>query len=137
MNPDELLASAPPYPERIVCLTEETTEILYSIGAGDRVVGGEDICVESRSQQGAQGRIYDPAEIARRTPEIIVASWCGRRVEKDKIRARPGWESVPAVVHDRIHEIDSTIFLQPGPAALTDGIEELARVVHAAAQEQS
>lgn len=271
MNLDALLDSAPRYPERIVCMTEETTEILYEIGAGDRVVGvsgftkrpeaarakptistfldanydeidklrpdlvlgfsdlqadiardlakrgvpvylfnqrsiaeilqtvrvvgalvgaapaaeelaarleanvrrhaeaardlprrprvfleewheplisgirwtsemvevvgGEDICVETRDQQAAAGRIFDPEEIARRAPDVIVASWCGRKVEPDKIRARAGWSDVPAVRNDRIFEIDSTIFLQPGPAALTDGIDELARIVRVVATE--
>lgn len=93
------------------------------------IVGGVDICAELRDCQAAKDRIVDPAEIARREPDVIVASWCGKRVEKDKIVGRPGWDQVPAVVNDRIHEIDSTIFLQPGPAVLTDGLEELARIV--------
>ncbi|MHC4408816.1 MAG: cobalamin-binding protein [Planctomycetota bacterium] len=93
------------------------------------IVGGVDICAELRSRQAAKDRIVEPAEIARRQPDVIVASWCGKRVEKDKIVGRPGWDQVPAVMNDRIHEIDSTIFLQPGPAVLTDGLEELARIV--------
>ena len=96
------------------------------------IVGGEDVCAETRARQDAQGRIFDPAEVAARAPEVVVASWCGRKVEPDAIRTRPGWEEVPAVVHDRIHEIDSTIFLQPGPAALTDGIDTLARIIQEA-----
>ncbi|MHC4955123.1 MAG: cobalamin-binding protein [Planctomycetota bacterium] len=97
------------------------------------VVGGIDICAESRTEQAAKGRIYDPDEIARRAPDVVVASWCGKKVDKAKIVARAGWAAVPAVVEDRIFEIDSTIFLQPGPAALTDGIDELADIVRAAA----
>lgn len=93
------------------------------------IVGGVDICAELRNCQAAKDRIVDACEIARREPDVIVASWCGKRVEKDKIVGRPGWDQVPAVVNDRIHEIDSTIFLQPGPAVLTDGLEELARIV--------
>jgi len=93
------------------------------------IVGGVDVCAELRTCQAAKDRIVDPEEIARRAPEVVVASWCGKRVEMDKIRARPGWDGVPAVRSGRIHEIDSTIFLQPGPASLTDGIAELARAV--------
>jgi iron complex transport system substrate-binding protein len=93
------------------------------------IVGGVDICAELRNCQAAKDRIMDPAEIARRAPDIIVASWCGKRVEKQKIIAREGWSDVPAVRDNRIHEINSTIFLQPGPAVLTDGVAELARII--------
>ena len=54
-------------------------------------VGGEDVCAESRASQGAAGRIYEPAEIARRDPEVVIASWCGRKVSARAIRQRPGW----------------------------------------------
>jgi iron complex transport system substrate-binding protein len=269
MHLDRLLSSAPPWPERIVCMTEETTEILYTIGAGDRVVGisgytvrppearekpkisafltakideildlrpdlvlgfsdlqreiardliergvpvyvfnqrslaeilqtvrvvgalvglaeageqlahdlranlerhaaaarglprrprvffeewhdplisgirwvaelvevvgGEDVCPEARHEQGAQGRIFDPAEIARRDPEVIVASWCGKKALRERIVGRAGWDAVTAVRDDQLYEIKSTYILQPGPAALTDGIDQLARIVTAAA----
>lgn len=93
------------------------------------IVGGVDICAELRICQAAKDRIMDPAEIARRAPDIIVASWCGKRVDKEKIRSRDGWADVPAVRDNRIHEINSTIFLQPGPAVLTDGLAELARII--------
>ncbi len=269
MTVDELLAHAPKYPRRVVCLTEETTEILYRIGAGDLVVGvsgytvrpkearkkpkvssfldadferilglkpdlvlafsdlqaslakelalrgvpvyvfnqrsvaeilqtvrvlaslvgraeagealarsleedlrrheaaakrlprrpriffeewhepliagirwcselielcgGEDVCRESRASQGAKGRIYSPEEIARRNPEGVIASWCGRKARREKIVARPGWADVAAVRDDQLYEIKSTFILQPGPAALTDGVDQLARIVRAVA----
>ncbi len=270
MEIDALLTAAPRYPERIVCMTEETTEILYSIGAGDRVVGisgytvrppearrekpkissfldakyeeicrlepdlvlgfsdlqadiarelvrrgvpvyifnqrsvaeilqtvrvvgalvglspaaeefaqrlmvnlerhaaaaqalprrprvffeewhdplisgirwcselvelagGTDVCPESREQQAAQGRIKTPEEIAARDPEVVIASWCGRKVDPSKIRSRPGWGHVSAVKDDQLYEIKSVYVLQPGPAALTDGVDQIARIVHAAA----
>jgi iron complex transport system substrate-binding protein len=96
-------------------------------------VGGEDVCRESRREKGARGRVYDPAEIARRDPEAVIASWCGKKVRPERIRARPGWEHVRAVRDGRIYEIDASIILQPGPAALTDGLAELARIVREAA----
>ena len=265
----KMLSTAPPYPERIVCMTEETTEILYTIGAGDRVVGisgytvrppearkekpkissfldakydeildlrpdlvlgfsdlqadiardlakrgvpvyifnqrslaevlqtvrvvgalvgkapraedlagdleknlarhaatelprrprvffeewhdplisgirwvselievagGEDICVECRTEQGAQGRIQDPEEIARRDPEAVIASWCGRKVSRDKIVSRAGWEGVTAVKNDQLYEIKSAYILQPGPAALSDGLDQMARIIGAVAR---
>jgi iron complex transport system substrate-binding protein len=98
------------------------------------VAGGDDVCAESRASQAAQGRIFDPKEVARRDPEVVVASWCGKKVRRDAIRARPGWADVKAVRDDQIYEIRSALILQPGPAALTDGLGELHAIVAAAAR---
>jgi iron complex transport system substrate-binding protein len=98
------------------------------------LVGAEDVCVESRASQGAQGRIYAPEEVARRNPEGVVASWCGRKAKPEKIRARPGWATVRAVVDDQLYEVKSPLILQPGPAALTEGAEQLSRIVAAVAR---
>ncbi|MFI5401579.1 MAG: cobalamin-binding protein [Planctomycetota bacterium] len=98
------------------------------------VAGGEDVCAESRASQAAQGRIYDPREVARRDPEVIVASWCGKKVKRDAILARPGWDGVRAVRDDQIYEISSALILQPGPAALTDGVGELHAILAAVAR---
>jgi len=100
------------------------------------LVGGEDVCVESRASQGAQGRIFAPEEVARRDPEGVVASWCGRKAKPEKIRARPGWARVRAVLDDQLYEVKSPVILQPGPAALTEGAEQLARIVAAVARGQ-
>jgi iron complex transport system substrate-binding protein len=100
------------------------------------LVGGEDVCAESRASHGAQGRIFSPEEVARRNPEGVVASWCGRKAKAEKIRARPGWSEVRAVLDDQLYEIKSSVILQPGPAALTEGVEQLARIVEAVAQGQ-
>jgi iron complex transport system substrate-binding protein len=97
------------------------------------IVGGEDICAEARLQQAAKGRVYQPIEIARRNPEVVIASWCGRKASREKIRARPGWSSVQAVVDDQLYEVKSSYILQPGPAALTDGVDQLAQIVGAVA----
>ncbi len=97
------------------------------------VCGGEDVCIETRSQQGAKGRIFEPAEVARRRPEVVIASWCGRKVKREKIINRPGWSEVPAVRDDQLYEIKSPTILQPGPAALTDGIAQMARIITAVA----
>jgi iron complex transport system substrate-binding protein len=98
------------------------------------LVGGEDVCRESRARQDAQGRIFDPAEVARRDPEGVIASWCGRRAKREKIVSRPGWEQVRAVVDDQLYEVRSSFILQPGPAALTDGVDQLAHIVAAIAR---
>ncbi len=98
------------------------------------IAGGIDVCSETRTEQGAKGRIFDPAEVARRDPEAVIASWCGRKVEPDKIRERPGWDNVTAVREDQLYEIKSEYILQPGPAALTDGLEQLSAIIGAVAR---
>jgi iron complex transport system substrate-binding protein len=89
------------------------------------IAGGSPIFPELAGARLARERIVDPVEVARRDPELVFASWCGKRVNKDRIRSRAGWERVSAVRHDRIHEIKSTCILQPGPASLTDGVRQL------------
>ncbi|RKG51620.1 cobalamin-binding protein [Corallococcus sp. AB011P] len=98
------------------------------------VVGGVDVCQESRASQGAKGRIFDPEEVAKRDPEGVIASWCGRKAKREKISSRPGWASVRAVVDDQLYEVRSSYILQPGPAALSDGVDQLARIVAAIAK---
>jgi len=98
------------------------------------LVGGEDVCRESREHQGAKGRIFAPEEVARRDPEGVIASWCGRKAKREKIVSRPGWATVRAVVDDQLYEVKSSFILQPGPAALTDGVDRLARIVAAVAR---
>lgn len=97
------------------------------------LVGGVDVCRESRAHKDARGRIYDPREVARRDPELVVASWCGRRARREKIAQRPGWDAVTAVREDQLYEVRSSLILQPGPAALSDGVAQLARIVAAVA----
>ena len=65
-----------------------------------------------------------------------MASWCGRKASRAKIRARPGWEEVQAVRDDQLYEVKSALILQPGPAALTDGVAQLARIVDAIARHE-
>jgi len=101
------------------------------------LVGGEDVCAPLRIEQGAKGRIVDAKDIAAKDPEVVIASWCGRKAQEKLIRARPGWDTVSAVKHDQLYEVKSTFILQPGPAALTDGVDQLARIVAAAANGQT
>ncbi|MFT3840978.1 MAG: cobalamin-binding protein [Myxococcaceae bacterium] len=98
------------------------------------LAGGYDICVETRQHQGAKGRIYEPLEIARRNPDVVIASWCGRKAKREKIVARPGWSEVAAVKADQLYEVKSAFILQPGPAALTDGVAQLERILAAVAK---
>lgn len=92
------------------------------------IAGGTPIFPELNGARLAKDRIVDPAEVARRNPEVIFASWCGKRAKKATIIGRPGWDRVDAVAHDRIYEIKSTYILQPGPASLTEGVEQLHRL---------
>jgi len=90
------------------------------------IAGGEDVFPELGRQSLGRDRIVaDPLEPARRAPELVIGSWCGKKFRPERVAAREGWAAVPAVVHGRLHEIKSCDILQPGPAALTDGLEQL------------
>ncbi|MGY0560911.1 cobalamin-binding protein [Luteimonas sp. A277] len=96
------------------------------------IAGGDDIFPERALEPLARGRILaDPEEVVRRAPDIILGSWCGKKFRPEKVAARPGWDAIPAVRDGELHEIKSPLILQPGPAALTDGVRELARIIHA------
>lgn len=89
------------------------------------IAGAEPVFPELRTQASAKNRIVDPAVVIGRDPEIIVASWCGMKVNKEAIRSRSGWADISAVRHGHVYEIKSTYILQPGPAALTEGVRQL------------
>ena len=89
------------------------------------IAGGEDVLPKLRFQQSAKDRIISPDTVRELAPDVILASWCGKKVVPDKIRRRPGWSEIPAVRNDRIVEIKSPLILQPGPAALTDGLDAI------------
>lgn len=85
------------------------------------LAGGDDVFPELGRQAAAKDRIVTSEAVIAARPDVILASWCGKRVNVARIRARPGWDAIPAVAEGRIHEIKSPLILQPGPAALTDG----------------
>jgi iron complex transport system substrate-binding protein len=89
------------------------------------IAGGDPIFPELRDKSLARDRIVDPAAVAARNPDVIVASWCGKKMREQTIVERPGWDRVNAVRDGRIFEIKSTYILQPGPASLTDGVRQL------------
>jgi iron complex transport system substrate-binding protein len=93
------------------------------------VAGGIDIFADLAGCKSAKDRIVNRDEVIRRAPDIIVGSWCGKKFSKDKVAARPGFADVPAVRNRQLHEIKSALILQPGPAALTDGLEALERII--------
>jgi iron complex transport system substrate-binding protein len=94
------------------------------------IAGGDDCFPELAAQALGKDRIIaDPSEVPRRAPDIILGSWCGKKFQPESVKARPGWAEVPAVRDGFVREIKSSIILQPGPAALTDGVTEIQRVV--------
>jgi iron complex transport system substrate-binding protein len=94
------------------------------------IAGGEDVFSELSHSHGAAGRtIADPAEVVKRKPDVILGSWCGKKFRPEKVAARPGWDSIPAVRNSELHEIKSSEILQPGPAALTDGVRRISEIL--------
>jgi len=94
------------------------------------LAGGDDCFAELSTESLGKNRIIaDGAEIVRRNPDIIIGSWCGKKFRPEKVAARSGWEGVSAVKNHQIFEIKSADILQPGPAALSDGVAQLHRIV--------
>ena len=130
---DEIREAGARLPRRRRVFFEEWDEPLISgirwVEELVSIAGGEPIFPELANGGLAKQRIVDPREVARRDPEVIFASWCGKKVRKAAIRARAGWDAVSAVRHDRIFEIKSTYILQPGPASLTDGVRQMHEIL--------
>jgi iron complex transport system substrate-binding protein len=94
------------------------------------IAGGDDCFPELAREPLAKQRILPNGdEVVLRAPDIILGSWCGKRFRPEKVAARPGWDTIPAVRHGDLHEIKSPIILQPGPAALFDGLDEIHRII--------
>lgn len=90
------------------------------------IAGGDDCFAELAASSAAKGRIIaDSHEVIRRAPDIIIGSWCGKRFNPQQVCERTGWDAIPAVRNGHLHEIKSCDILQPGPAALTDGVRQL------------
>jgi iron complex transport system substrate-binding protein len=96
------------------------------------IAGGTPVFPELRAAALGRDRIVDAAAVAQRDPEIIVASWCGKAVRKERIATRAGWSEVSAIRANRIHEIKSAYILQPGPAALLEGVRQLHAIIASA-----
>jgi iron complex transport system substrate-binding protein len=94
------------------------------------IAGGRDCFADYAQHSLGKDRIIaDPDEVIRRAPDIILGSWCGKKFRPENVRARPGWQNIPAVRDSQLHEIKSPLILQPGPAALTDGVAQIHRIV--------
>ncbi len=128
----DIAAAAERWPRRPRVYFEEWDEPMISaiqwVSELITVAGGDDIFPERAVMSLGRDRVLaDVLEPARRAPDLIVGSWCGKKFRPEKVAARDGWAEVPAVRHGRLHEIKSCDILQPGPAALTDGLEQLHR----------
>lgn len=95
------------------------------------IAGGDDVFPGHARMQAAADRIVTSQDVIAAAPDVILASWCGKKVNVARIRARPGWAAIPAVRDGRIHEIKSPLILQPGPAALTDGFAAIRKALAA------
>lgn len=137
---DAIAASASRFPFRPRVLFEEWYDPLISgirwVDELIEVAGGDSVFPELREQQSAKDRIVNPTDVIAKDPQVIIGSWCGRQVKKNLIRAREGWHNISAVRDEQIYEIKSTYILQPGPAALTEGLRQLhAILTHAVGQQ--
>jgi iron complex transport system substrate-binding protein len=124
----DIAATPRPGPKPKVYFEEWDDPLISGIGWVSELVGiagGEDVLPQLRLQKAAKDRIVAPDLVRTTAPDVILASWCGKKVVPDKIRQRPGWDAIPAVRDNRIVEIKSPLILQPGPAALTDGLDAI------------
>jgi iron complex transport system substrate-binding protein len=128
----DIAATSRPSPKPKVYFEEWDDPLISGIGWVSELIeiaGGEDILPSLRFQQAAKDRIISPDTVRDAAPDVILASWCGKKVVPDRIRQRPGWNAIPAVRNNRIVEIKSPLILQPGPAALTDGLDAIVKAL--------
>lgn len=99
------------------------------------IAGGEDCFSDlGKMPHGKDRIIADPQRVIDAKPDVIIGSWCGKKFRPDKVAVRPGWQTVPAVANNHLYEIKSPLILQPGPAALTDGLDAIVDIIHAVAK---
>ena len=130
---DEIRASAARFPSPPRVYFEEWDEPLISgirwVEELVEIAGGTPIFPELRSAGLGKDRIVTAERVIAAAPDVFIGSWCGKPVKKERVRCREGWEAVPFVVHNRLFEVKSTYILQPGPAALTEGVRQLHAVL--------
>lgn len=131
---ETLLAALPPLEQRPRVYFEEWDEPIITgirwVAELIALAGGIEVFPEHAAESLGKNRILaDNDEVIRRAPDIILGSWCGKKFRPEKVATRPGWDAIPAVQNDQIFEVKSPIILQPGPAALTDGLDELVRII--------
>ncbi|TAK82856.1 MAG: cobalamin-binding protein [Betaproteobacteria bacterium] len=127
-------AQAEAFPRRPRVYFEEWDEPMISairwVSELIDVAGGEDVFSELSRSQSAAGRVIANAGwVVEKQPEVILGSWCGKKFRPERVAARPGWQAIPAVRENRLFEIKSADILQPGPAALTDGVRRIHEIL--------
>ena len=131
---DQIRASAERLPVRPRVYFEEWNEPLITgikwVSEIVTIAGGLDVFADKAESSLARGRIIaDPRHVLERNPDLMLASWCGKKFLADTVPSRPGWEAITAVIEEQLFEIDSSIILQPGPAALTDGLDRIHQII--------
>jgi iron complex transport system substrate-binding protein len=132
---DEIRGAGRRLPRRPKVYFEEWDEPMISgirwVSELVEIAGGEDVFAEQSHSQAATGRIADPDLVVRKNPDVILGSWCGKKFRPERVAARAGWHAISAVRENQLFEIKSADILQPGPAALTDGVRRLHAVLDA------
>ena len=132
-NLSEVRAAAQRLPKRPRVYFEEWDDPMISairwVSELVSIAGGDDVFAERSRSQAATGRIVTSEAVRVEAPDLMIASWCGKKFRPERVRARAGWGSVPAVRDGELHEVKSAEILQPGPAALTDGVRRLQAII--------
>jgi iron complex transport system substrate-binding protein len=139
------LADARSHAERLpkrprVFFEEWDDPLISGIGWVSELVetaGGIDIFADRAGQGAAKDRVVTIDAVVAREPDLIIGSWCGKKFRRERVMARPGFDQTPAVQHQDLYEIKSPLILQPGPAALTDGLAELQKIIERWAAKES
>lgn len=129
-----LRENLPPRDQRPLVYFEEWDEPIFTcirwVSELIELAGGRECFPENASQSLGKNRIVaDPMEVVRRAPDIILGSWCGKKFRPNLVAARTGWDAIPAVRDGQLFEIKSALILQPGPAALTEGLRALREII--------
>lgn len=107
----------------LICGIQWVSELLT-------IAGGDDVFADMARSSLARGRIIaDPQQVISAAPDIILGSWCGKKFRPERVAQRPGWQDIPAVRDNQLHEIKSPMILQPGPAVLTDGLDAMHAII--------
>lgn len=129
------------FPKRLKVYFEEWPDPMISgirwVSELIEIAGGEDIFKHLRDSGLAKDRIISSEDVIARAPDVIIGSWCGKKVKKNQILEREGWSVIPAIQNELIYEINSTLILQPGPAALTDGLDALVAALESTLEKTS
>lgn len=138
---DRIRESAAQLPRRPRVYFEEWDDPLISgiqwVEELVEVAGGEPVFPHLRQAGLAKDRIVSHEQVIASAPDVIIGSWCGKPVRKEKILARPGWNEVPAIRNEHVYEVKSTFILQPGPAALTDGVAKVHEILSLAVRRRN